>query len=122
MRNDPGLQCRWAIRTDETGTFNLRLPQEIFDPIRRRIASHNADRNRYSVQPPDIRRHVTRPAQPIRFIEHLDHRHRRFRRNPRDFSPDEFIQHNVPDDEDGLAGKRIQDLFNACAIHVGLAR
>src|SRR6266480_184741 len=44
------------------------------------------------------------------FACHLDYRHWRFRRNPADFAPDEFVQHQVADNEDALARRAVENL------------
>ncbi len=55
---------------------------------------------------PQIPRDVGRAAGIETFAGHFHHRHRRFRRNAADFSPDEFVQHEIADDENAFDAAR----------------
>ena len=46
---------------------------------------------------------VGRAAGIKRFARDFDHRHGRLRRDAADFAPDEFVEHEVADDEKALA-------------------
>ena len=58
----------------------------------------------------EVARDVGRAAGEPFLLHDLDDGHRRFRRNARDFAPQKFVEHQVADDEDALAGEVAEQL------------
>jgi hypothetical protein len=84
--------------------FNPGRSEEIREFIRRGIVTDTADRDRPATERGDIHGRVRRTARCEGPAFDLDDRHRRFRRNSADPAPDEFVEHQVADDEYRLAG------------------
>src|SRR5262245_1318620 len=117
MCNDASFQRRWTIGSHETICLDSHFEQELFHAFGSSVAPHNPNRHRYSIKGTDIRRNIRGPSQPVCFLDNFDHRYRRFGRDAADFSPDEFVQHDVTENEDRFAGESPKDFFDAAMVH-----
>ena len=77
-------------------------------PARFVVADHAGDA-RGRAEAGEIARHVGRAAGIGRAPLHVDHRHGRLGRDARDLAPEEFVQHQVADDEDAAPRKPVED-------------
>ncbi len=62
----------------------------------------------------DVRRAAGKPF----LADDLDDGHGSLRRNARDFAPQEFVEHEIADDQDALVGERVDEGGNAVATHL----
>src|SRR5215470_16533425 len=65
----------------------------------------------------DISSHVGGSARVIRLPDDFHDRDRRLRRNPGHAAPDEFVKHEVADNQNALARKLAKKFFNSRRFH-----
>ena len=99
-RDHARLQNGVVARTAQhAGGIDSRLRQQAGEPAAAGIVAGDAEQRGLRAQAAQIARDIRRAARVEGLAGHVDDRHGRFRRDPRHAAPDEFVQHEVADDQ-----------------------
>jgi hypothetical protein len=92
--------------------------QKSLEPAGRRVASyHAADLNGFA-KGPQISRNISSPTRIERLALDFDNGNWSFRRDSGDFSPDEFVQHHIPDDQQPPLARLIKKVLYSFDFHL----
>jgi hypothetical protein len=75
------------------------------------ILANDADQPRFAPKRGDIGSDIRRSAEDMPFVCHLQHRHRRLRRNPPDTAKDVMIEHDIANDRDDPARQALNKIM-----------
>ena len=93
----------------DAGVVDLLAAQQVANVLRERIVADRSRKDDVRVQRAQIVGDVAGAAERERVVGYGDDGNRRLRRDPRNGSPNPFVDHQVADDQDSAAGCALEE-------------
>ena len=100
-------------RGADAGGANLAVGQQAQEVPARFIVAHGSGQTGHGAKAGDIPRHIGSATRVGGAALNIDHRDRSLRRDAGYFAPQEFVEHDIADDEDFAAREGAEDFLKA---------